>query len=69
MTSIYSIYFHVKYTNLTKFNMCKSFTSFFLYLTFPLLPPLIFYFLSPYQSEHYTKKLQVFDLILSYTRV
>lgn len=50
-----------------KFNMCKLFTSFFLYLTFPLLPLLIFYFLSLYHSEHYTKKLQVFDLLLSYT--
>lgn len=48
--------------------MCKLFTSFppCLYLTFRLFPLLIFHFLSLYQSEHYTKKLQVFDLILSY---
>lgn len=62
---LYSIYFHVKYTNLIKFNMCKLFTSFFLFSVLLFLSSLlIFHFLSPYQSEHYTKRLQVFDLIL-----
>lgn len=48
-----------------KFDMYKLFTSFFLFsVSLFLFSLLIFYFLSPYQSDHYTKRLQVFDLIL-----
>lgn len=59
---IYSIYFHVKYTDLTKFNVCRFFTSFLLFSVSLFFSFLTSSFLSLLRSDPYTKALHVFDL-------
>lgn len=59
---VYSIYFRVKYTDLTKFSVCRFFTSFLLISISLFFSPLTFSFLSLLRNDPFTKTLLVFGL-------